>query len=74
MAGEAEEQKPKTVVMQEAVAAATAPQAPPLDPKDHTVAYADPMRQSIWEYVSRSPLGDLWHFRGVSAKVVMQRA
>ena len=38
------------------------------------MAYADPMRQSIWEYVSRSPLGDLWHFRAVSAKVVMQRA
>ena len=31
------------------------------------------MRQSIWDYVSHSPLHNLWDFQGTSVKVVMQR-
>jgi len=57
---------------------ASAPQPPPttaanLDPKDHTVAHADPLRQTIWDYVSHSPLGNLWNFQGVSAWVILKR-
>jgi membrane protein len=44
-----------------------------LDPKDHTVSHIDPVRQSIWDYVSRSPLHNLWDFQGASAWVVMKR-
>lgn len=44
-----------------------------LDPKDHTVGHIDPLRQRIWDYVSRSPLGNLWDFRGASPWTVMQR-
>src|SRR6185312_7850311 len=55
------------------------PQPPPvrpgakLDPKDHTVGHIDPVRQTIWDYVSRSPLHNLWDFQGASASVVMKR-
>jgi membrane protein len=44
-----------------------------LDPKDHTVAHIDPLRQRIWDYVSRSPLRDLWSFQGAPVRTVMQR-
>lgn len=55
------------------------PQPPPvppgtkLDPKDHTVGHIDPVRQTIWDYVSHSPLHNLWDFQGTSASVVMKR-
>jgi membrane protein len=55
------------------------PQPPPvqpgakLDPKDHTVRHIDPVRQTIWDYVSGSPLHNLWDFQGASAWVVMER-
>jgi len=55
------------------------PQQPPvppgtqLDPKDHTLGHIDPVRQSIWDQVSRSPLHNLWDFQGTSASVVMKR-
>jgi len=55
------------------------PQPPPvapgakLDPKDHTVRHIDPVRQTIWDYVSRSPLHNLWDFQGTSAWVVIKR-
>jgi membrane protein len=48
-------------------------QAPTLDPKDHTVAHVDPLRQSIWDHVSRSPLGNLWNFQGASPWVIVKR-
>jgi membrane protein len=51
--------------------AAAAP--PVIDPKDHTVGYIDPLRQRIWDAVSRWPIRDLWDFQGVPAKIVWQR-
>jgi membrane protein len=39
--------------------------------KDHSVA--DPHVQSIWDYVSLSPIHNLWDFEGTSFKLVMQR-
>lgn len=48
-------------------------QAKDLDRTDHTVAHIDPLRQRIWDHVSRSPLNSLWDFQGVSPKIVMQR-
>src|ERR1700738_1685184 len=41
--------------------------------KDHTVAHIDPLRQSIWDYVSLSPLRNLWNFEGSSPWVIMKR-
>ena len=55
------------------------PQPPPvapgstLDPKDHTVGHIDPLRQRIWDYVSRSPLGNLWCFEGTHPWTILQR-
>ena len=43
------------------------------DPKDHTVAHVDPLRQRIWDHVSRSPLHSLWDFQGVPPSIVMKR-
>ncbi len=51
----------------------TVPAKPNPDPKDHRVGAVDPLRQSIWDYVSRSPLGNLWNFQGASAWVILQR-
>ncbi len=52
----------------------TLPTAPaPVDPKDHTVAHVDPLRQTIWNHVSRSPIGNLWDFQGASAITIMKR-
>ena len=51
--------------------AATTPAA--IDPKDHTVGHADPLRQRIWDHVSHSPLHSLWNFEGVGAMVVLKR-
>ena len=51
----------------------TAGNEPMSDRKDHTVAHIDPLRQSIWDHVSHSPLHSLWDFRGVSPAVVMKR-
>jgi membrane protein len=45
----------------------------PLDPKDHRVGHIDPLRQSIWDHVSQSPLGNLWNFQGAPVKTVLQR-
>lgn len=50
---------------------ATVPKA--IDPKDHTVAHADPMRQRIWNEVSRSPVHNMWDFQGASPWVVLKR-
>ena len=44
-----------------------ASQAKP-DPKDHTVAHIDPLRQRIWDDVSRSPVHNLW---GLSGRVAV---
>ncbi len=46
---------------------------PAPDPKDHTVAHIDPLRQRIWDHVSHSPLGSLWDFQGVPPAIVMKR-
>lgn len=43
------------------------------DRKDHTVAHLDPLRQRIWDQVSRSPLHSLWNFQGVPPMIVMKR-
>jgi membrane protein len=51
----------------------TMPRDAGLDPKDHTVGYIDPLRQRIWDYVSRSPLGNLWCFEGAHPWTILQR-
>ena len=56
---------------------ASAPQQPPstavnLNAKDHTVVH-DAHRQTIWNHVSHSPLGNLWDFQGASAWVILKR-
>ncbi len=43
------------------------------DPKDHTVAHVDPLRQRIWDHVSHTPLHNLWDFQGVSPVAVVKR-
>ncbi len=49
------------------------PAAAPMDSKDHTVAHADPLRQRIWNEVSRSPVHNMWDFQGASPWVVLKR-
>ncbi len=41
--------------------------------KDHTIGWIDPRGQSIWDFVSRSPLRDLWDFEGIPFSFVMKR-
>ena len=41
--------------------------------KSRSLDVFDPMGQRIWEYVSQSPLHNLWDFEGASVKVVFQR-
>src|ERR1700712_1536607 len=43
------------------------------DPKDHTVAHIDPLRQRIWDHVSHSPVRDMWDFQGMSPWAIMKR-
>jgi membrane protein len=43
------------------------------DPKDHTVAYLDPLRQRIWDDVSRSPVHNLWDFQGAAPWAILKR-
>jgi membrane protein len=40
--------------------------------KDHRIV--DPLGQTIWDYVSRSPLHNLWDFQGAPVGLVMKRA
>ena len=51
----------------------TVPASPAGDPKDHRVGYIDPLRQRIWDQVSRSPVHSLWDFQGASPWAVMKR-
>ena len=41
--------------------------------KSQSLDVFDPMGQRIWEYVSQSPLRNLWDFEGASVKLVFQR-
>ena len=41
--------------------------------KDHTLP-RDPLAQTIWDYVARSPLHNLWDFQGAPVGLVMKRA
>ena len=50
------------------------PAAASANPKDHTVAHIDPERQHIWDFVSDSPLRNLWDFQGISPKLVFSRS
>jgi len=40
---------------------------------DHRLTAIDPLAQQIWEFVSRSPLHNLWDFQGASARLVWKR-
>ena len=41
--------------------------------KDYTIGDVDPMAQRVWDTVSRSPIGNLWHFQGISPMLVFRR-
>jgi membrane protein len=41
------------------------------DRKDHTLA--DPNRQRVWDFVSRSPLSSLWDLQGIPCLTVIKR-
>lgn len=55
------------------VSQAEAARAAVTDPNDHTVAHVDPLRQRIWDHVSRSPLSNLWDLQGISAGDIAKR-
>jgi membrane protein len=43
------------------------------DPRNHSLAHVDPLKQRIWDHVSHTPLNNLWDFQGVSPKAVVLR-
>jgi membrane protein len=45
----------------------------PVDPKDHRVAHADPLRQRIWDQVVKKPMHNLWNLQGVSPAALARR-
>ena len=47
--------------------------AAPLDPKDHSVAHIDPLRQRIWDHVVKNPVRNLWDLQGVSPAALAKR-
>jgi membrane protein len=40
---------------------------------DYSLDGSDPFAQRVWDQVAQSPLGSLWSFQGVSAKLVWKR-
>lgn len=43
------------------------------DPKDHSVAATDPLKQHIWDHVAASPMANLWNFQGTHPWLIAKR-
>lgn len=57
--------------MAQTTPAVAAPPQP--DRRNHTIAHRDPLAQRVWDHVSRTPLKNLWDFRGTSPSVILKR-